>query len=79
VLFDVLDVAGEAEEFERLKAAPIHLLGDREHGAGLHAERPQAQLTVTQRRIDEMNFFHADFLRRVERPALVLTIRPPPS
>ncbi len=58
VLADHLDVAGETEELHGLKTAPVHLLGDGEHRAGFHAERPQAQLPVAHRGIDKVNFVH---------------------
>ncbi len=55
---DHFDVPGEAEEFHGFKTASIHLLRDRQHGAGFHAERPQAQLAITQRGIDKANLIH---------------------
>jgi len=36
-----LDVTGEAEKLHRFETAAIHLLGDRQHRAGFHSERPE--------------------------------------
>ena len=58
MLLDVLDVAGETEELHGLKTTAVHLLGDRQHGAGAHAQRPQTQGAIADRRIDKTNFLH---------------------
>ena len=56
MLSDVLDVAGEAEELHGLKTAAVHLLGDGQHRAGSHAQRPQTERAIAHRGIDKMNF-----------------------
>ena len=58
VLADHLDIAGEAEELHGFKTAPVHLLSNREHRAGFHAERPKAQLPVAHGGVDKANFVH---------------------
>ncbi len=59
MFFDVLDVAGKAEKLHGLETAAVHLLGDRQHGAGAHPQRPQAQRPIAHSRVDEVNFVHA--------------------
>ena len=40
LLFTIPAVTGKTEELHGLESAAVHLLGDRQHGAGAHAERP---------------------------------------
>jgi hypothetical protein len=61
---NLLDKAGEPEKLQGLKTAPIHLIGDGEHRTGLHAERPQAQLAIAQRCINELDVFHGGVKNR---------------
>src|SRR6185295_5945202 len=58
MFFDVLDVAGKAKELHGLKTAAVHLLGDRQHGAGAHAQSPQTERAIAYRGIDKINFLH---------------------
>ncbi len=58
MLADHFDVTGKAKEFHRFEAAAIHLVGDREHRAGPHPERPETQLAVAHGGVDKMNFLH---------------------
>lgn len=80
MLSDIFEKAGKTKKFQRLKAALVHLLRDRQHRASLHAQGPETQLPIAQGRVDEMNIIHdgvqgVDLFRRGESASQEPSIR----
>src|ERR671911_1503461 len=58
VLAHILLEHNAQKELHRFEAGLVHLLGDRQHCADSHVERPQALVTVTDGCVNKSNLAH---------------------